>query len=829
MNEKRKVAWGLAGVKRSIGRYLRGYINAEPAKGELAARAGDTVKRAAKGICAGLAGFVLGLGECAFGSRPFGVALLCASGEYSVFVYAGLATSALFVKGMAIPLFLTWSFAFMLRVAIGLWRAKDAEAKSSDGRSSDGKAAEPPDKPASLMFSERMAYRVACALGSGALIAVYRVISGGFLYYDAFGGLLDLLVTPFMTVMFSFALLPAARYSARFEVGALASVSAVILSLRAYNPLGFSLSNVLAFVFTLCVALTGGALRGGVAGLIAGAACGVAFSDGGDAMSRAAIFGLAGIAAGALKRWGRTAAIPAAAVTGIAGGLLAGGVESIITLAPDILGGTLIFAPLSRSEWLPRLMLYSNTTAVADSRSASETAAERARAAQNARLEAMSASFHALSEVFYTLSDRLRRPGIDEVGRVCGRAFDESCESCEYSGSCALRGSVKPSGRTCTDEAVESAARKLYGSGRVETDELPDEFERCPEASGIVDRINSAYGKLLGKLISQDTGALLAADYGVTAGVLTDAVTSFNDNYAPDLAGGERVREAARCGGVFANNIAAYGTRRKCVIAGGVDITRGRLTADELSRAFGAAVGAELGPPAYSFDGDYVTMTLTSRRTFEAECAKASAAKEGESLCGDSAVSFINREDYFYALISDGMGSGREAALTSRMTRIILEKMLEAGNGRAPALKLAGNYIHSACARSETFATIDLLEIDLLNGEAVFVKGGAAASFIVRGGRMFKIVSNSMPIGITREITAEEIRTKLEDGDLVVMVSDGVAQSFEETIMLASFLTGTLAGNPTPDELADKILEYARRTVTRSDDATAAVVRVRAV
>ena len=131
------------------------------------------------------------------------------------------------------------------------------------------------------------------------------------------------------------------------------------------------------------------------------------------------------------------------------------------------------------------------------------------------------------------------------------------------------------------------------------------------------------------------------------------------------------------------------------------------------------------------------------------------------------------------------MGSGREAAMTSRLCGVFLKKMLLAGNSKPVAMEMLNNFIRSK--NTECFSTVDLLEIDLLNGRASFIKSGAVASYVKRGEQIFRISSNTMPVGITKEINAEEVTFELEDGDVIVMVSDGVGQSKEDTVMVSIY------------------------------------------
>ena len=126
----------------------------------------------------------------------------------------------------------------------------------------------------------------------------------------------------------------------------------------------------------------------------------------------------------------------------------------------------------------------------------------------------------------------------------------------------------------------------------------------------------------------------------------------------------------------------------------------------------------------------------------------------------------------------------------------------------------------------ECSAGIDLMEIDRYTGEARFIKSGAAPSFVIRGGRLFRLCSKTVPIGILRALDAEMIRFSLEAGDVIVMVSDGVSGEFEDSAWLCDMLASPSAAHARPEDLAEKILRAASAAAPRRDDATAAVVKV---
>ena len=169
------------------------------------------------------------------------------------------------------------------------------------------------------------------------------------------------------------------------------------------------------------------------------------------------------------------------------------------------------------------------------------------------------------------------------------------------------------------------------------------------------------------------------------------------------------------------------------------------------------------------------------------------------------------------------MGSGRDAALTSRLSAVFLSKMLKAGNTKATALEMLNTIVRNNGL--ECFATVDLLEIDLISGQACFVKSGAAPSYVLRSGSLFRIEADNCPIGITRELQSEQISFTLMDGDVVVLLSDGVACDLEEALWVADMLTewqgdGNLGG------ICKKIVDEAKRRNGGRDDVSAAMIKI---
>ena len=222
-------------------------------------------------------------------------------------------------------------------------------------------------------------------------------------------------------------------------------------------------------------------------------------------------------------------------------------------------------------------------------------------------------------------------------------------------------------------------------------------------------------------------------------------------------------------------------------------------------------------------------MTLTTRRRYAAERACLTASAEGESegaVCGDSVCMFENNRDYFYALISDGMGTGGGAAFNSGICSLFLEKMLMAGNRTATVLRMLNGVLRSkgGARQMESSATVDLFELDLLSGRASILKSGAAPTYLRRDGDIFKIHSKTVPIGILAAIDAQKTELEISEGDVIVLVSDGVSDAVENGDgWLVRLLTDEWEDEL--DKMTHKIVGRARALGSR-DDISVITVRI---
>ena len=76
----------------------------------------------------------------------------------------------------------------------------------------------------------------------------------------------------------------------------------------------------------------------------------------------------------------------------------------------------------------------------------------------------------------------------------------------------------------------------------------------------------------------------------------------------------------------------------------------------------------------------------------------------------------------------------------------------------------------------DLYSTVDLCEVNLYNGQASLYKIGAAASFLKRGDEVRCFMAHSLPVGVGTNPEIEKEEIELQNGDFVVMVTDGVLE-----------------------------------------------------
>ncbi|BCV20051.1 SpoIIE family protein phosphatase [Moorella sp. Hama-1] len=219
----------------------------------------------------------------------------------------------------------------------------------------------------------------------------------------------------------------------------------------------------------------------------------------------------------------------------------------------------------------------------------------------------------------------------------------------------------------------------------------------------------------------------------------------------------------------------------------------------------------------------------TGQPALKVSVGMASIPRHRADVTGDAFVAATLEPSRQLLILGDGMGAGREAADASGTALELLQDLLAAGFSPELALRTVNMILLLRTSR-ENFTTLDLAMVNCQNGQTEFYKLGACPSFIQRQDGVKLLRSHSLPVGILEDLQVEPLREELQEGDLLVMVSDGVLEAHRDLNEKEKWVSKALqrAGEARPQEIADRLLRQARALVDGDppDDMTVVVARV---
>ncbi len=217
-------------------------------------------------------------------------------------------------------------------------------------------------------------------------------------------------------------------------------------------------------------------------------------------------------------------------------------------------------------------------------------------------------------------------------------------------------------------------------------------------------------------------------------------------------------------------------------------------------------------------------LTLRKSHEFDAVFGVAKTTKDGSSRSGDTHSMTKISCDKFLIALSDGMGSGSEAENISSTSLSLIESFYKSGLDDHIILDTVNKLL--SINTEDYFTALDISIINLKDCTASFIKFGSPYGFIINDNGIKIVEGNSLPLGIIDGIKPSIATTELNDGDMILLVTDGISDAFESSGAIIEYLRTLPAKNP--QTLADNILEHAINLNDGQvkDDMTALAVRV---
>jgi len=387
------------------------------------------------------------------------------------------------------------------------------------------------------------------------------------------------------------------------------------------------------------------------------------------------------------------------------------------------------------------------------------------------RVERLGKAFHTLCE---SMRPQLVHTGNDnDIATVFDRAAEVCCRKCEHAATCWT---VE---FECTLDIMNNVTEPMLKRGSLKAEDFPEHFkESCTHLSRYIDAVNAELRSLT--MRRQFTSRLrktqhaLCAQYADMGNLLETLAFDLDENVTRENFRERKLRRYLRTQNVTART-AVFRDRSGRLHAEirGENLRPLLHRGDSLEK-----LGAVLGTRVIQKEGGNARerLALMEEEPLAAVVGIASVRRRGQTVSGDRGSYFKADDGCLYVILTDGMGSGTEAAHESKQIGEALEAFLTAGLNPEIAMKLLNAALQTKHGDLTGCASVDLLRLNLFTGEAKFYKYGAAPTYVKRGKAVRSIAGESLAAGLKsgKAESPDMAEMKLGAGHFIVLVSDGV-------------------------------------------------------
>ena len=401
---------------------------------------------------------------------------------------------------------------------------------------------------------------------------------------------------------------------------------------------------------------------------------------------------------------------------------------------------------------------------------------------------------------------------------------DMVCSKCENRDYC-----FRSSGNF-VDNAIDTIVSVAYDKGKILLMDIPQHLtSNCNNTSAIVSSLNSlvsSYKQYTGVINNLDTSRILIANQLNGVSKLLDSLSSEVDvNINFDHKFNDRIKEELSykniiCYASFVYEKDAYSRYVNLIVK--TESIDKVLIEKIVSKIIGVKLMIKNVSPN---DADTSMVYMVTKPNFDIAYGSCGITKTGKIVSGDS-KSILKIDDGKYMVsICDGMGSGKNAHSISALTISLIENFYKCGFDNDTILNSVNKLL--SLTEEENFSTIDLCLIDGKKNTYDFVKLGATTGYLKReNGECEKIESSGLPIGVLEEIRPHITKKLINPFDMLVFVSDGITDSFENKLDLCLYISHLDIINPMllSQNILDKALSL--NSGIAIDDMTVVCVRV---
>lgn len=470
--------------------------------------------------------------------------------------------------------------------------------------------------------------------------------------------------------------------------------------------------------------------------------------------------------------------------------------------------------------------IYESTKGVFDlkgDRIAVKNVVNRNREVLKRRLGSLSDVFGEMNKVFRGLVKQ--NLSEDEVKKLLrDEVVSRNCESCPDRARCHRTFQAE------TEKVLDEMVTIAFEKGKITLLDIPSYLNsRCGRLNGIITATNSLtrqYKSYSGMLSNIDMSKMLIADQlGGISSVMRDLSKEVDTEISFDGRREQKIIDELLFNDIVCSDVIVFERdARTCeasVVVRNTDAEKLKIP-DIIGKICKSKMGVYEKFP--STKPGWTTLSLKTSSKYDCVFAISQHTKAGSSRSGDShSVQRLNGDRFMFSLC-DGMGSGKDAENTSEIAIGLIENFYKAGFDSELVLSSVNKLL--SLQREEKFSALDVCVLDLKNGFADFVKMASPISLIMSNENVSRIESGTLPLGIVDKVNPTTKKVVVSSGDNIVLVTDGVSDSFATDGAFEDFVKSCYAKNP--QTIADKILEQAlaNNDGCARDDMTVMVVKM---
>ena len=427
------------------------------------------------------------------------------------------------------------------------------------------------------------------------------------------------------------------------------------------------------------------------------------------------------------------------------------------------------------------------------------------------QIEKFAHSLRQISRTFLGLEEKRQSFSMEEIEAMFSRVREKVCGKCEKCGWCWGENFV----HTCQMGYDVLSAVDGYGN-ELNTETKRKLMQRCIMAPRFLREMLEGFHEARQNIIWVNRIARSRESCAIQLDTFADMMQATAKELEDSIFTDERLEKKIMSGlrkkniRVLYTHFFMNGEGKYEIHVTARSMKKEKIPVKEVVRAVSEAVGRRFvlpGDSAQMLGTRYTTVVCREGPAYYTMQGIARIGKGCSNISGDNFTMMDMPGGRQGAVLSDGMGSGEEACRESTLVIELLEELLEAGFPEKTAIQMINTTL--VMGREEIhYSTVDMTVFDVYTGECVIIKAGASSTFIRKKDGVEHLSSTSLPIGVMNRIEIDSVRRKLEDGDFVIMVTDGVLDALpvgEQDILLETIIQGSEISNP--KEMAHHVLE----------------------